>query len=52
LSKAHTAEAFWVVGLVASAGGMNAIRQLLSSLPRSFSAAVVVVQHTSPRVFE
>lgn len=33
----------------ASAGGMTALRILLTSLPRNFSAAVIVVQHVSSR---
>jgi two-component system chemotaxis response regulator CheB len=38
-----------VVGLAASAGGLRALREILSALPRDFPAAVVVVQHISPR---
>jgi two-component system chemotaxis response regulator CheB len=38
-----------VVGLVASAGGLRALREILSALPATFPAALAVVQHTSPR---
>lgn len=37
-----------VVGLAASAGGLNALIQVLSGLPASLPAAVVVVQHLEP----
>jgi two-component system chemotaxis response regulator CheB len=36
---------FELVVLAASAGGLMALRQILSSLPANFSAAIVVVQH-------
>jgi chemotaxis response regulator CheB len=36
---------FDVVALVASAGGLSAVDQVLSQLPENFPAAVVVVQH-------
>jgi two-component system chemotaxis response regulator CheB len=41
--------AFDVVALAASAGGLTALSQVLSSLPEDFPAAVVVVQHLDPR---
>jgi two-component system chemotaxis response regulator CheB len=37
-----------VVGLVASAGGLKALREVLSALPSTVPAALVVVQHLSP----
>ena len=37
-----------VVGLAASAGGLNALIQVISKLPGDFPAAVVVVQHLEP----
>ena len=37
-----------VVGLAASAGGLNALVQVLSNLPGDLPAAVVVVQHLEP----
>jgi two-component system, chemotaxis family, protein-glutamate methylesterase/glutaminase len=39
---------FDVVVIVASAGGLAAIREVLAWLPSSFPASVVVVQHRSP----
>src|SRR5919198_26724 len=38
-----------VVALAASAGGLNALTQVLASLPQAFPAALVVVQHLDPR---
>ena len=40
---------FEVAGIASSAGGLMALRRLLSSLPADFPAAVVVVQHLDPR---
>lgn len=37
-----------VVGIAASAGGIEALRVVLECLPPDFPAAVVVVQHLSP----
>ena len=37
-----------VVGLAASAGGLNALIQVISKLPGDLPAAVVVVQHLEP----
>lgn len=37
--------AFDIVALAASAGGLQALSQVLSSLPASFPAAIVIVQH-------
>ena len=36
------------VALAASAGGVKALLQILSSLPRNFAAPVLIVQHLSP----
>jgi two-component system, chemotaxis family, protein-glutamate methylesterase/glutaminase len=41
--------AFDCVALCASAGGFNALRDVLSGLPGDFPAAIVVVQHLDPR---
>lgn len=38
----------WVVGLVASIGGLDAISQVLVTLPASYPGAIVVLQHTTP----
>lgn len=41
--------AFDVVAMAASAGGLAAIRKVLSRLPADFPAAVLIVQHMGPR---
>jgi two-component system, chemotaxis family, protein-glutamate methylesterase/glutaminase len=41
--------AFEIVALASSAGGLNALAQVLSALPEGFPVAIVVVQHTDPR---
>lgn len=41
--------AFDVVALAASAGGLTAISRILSALPADFPAAIVIVQHLTPR---
>lgn len=41
--------AFDVVGFAASAGGIEALGTVVGSLPADFPAAVVVVQHVSPK---
>ena len=40
---------FDVVALATSAGGLNALTQILAALPADFPAPVVVVQHLDPR---
>jgi two-component system chemotaxis response regulator CheB len=40
---------FEVVALAASAGGLNALTQVLAALPETFPAALVVVQHLDRR---
>lgn len=37
-----------VVAMGSSAGGLNALTQVLRSLPKSFPCSIVVVQHLSP----
>lgn len=37
-----------VVALAPSAGGLNALSQVLSALPPDFPAAVTLVQHLDP----
>lgn len=39
---------FDVVALGASAGGLNALTQVLSALPANFPSSIVVVQHLAP----
>jgi two-component system, chemotaxis family, protein-glutamate methylesterase/glutaminase len=41
--------AFDLVAIAASAGGLNAISEVLSKLPANFPAAIVIVQHLDPR---
>jgi two-component system chemotaxis response regulator CheB len=41
--------AFDVVALATSAGGLNALTQVLAVLPADFPASVAVVQHLDPR---
>jgi two-component system chemotaxis response regulator CheB len=48
-AAASQAAAFDVVALAASAGGLSALSEVLSGLPQSFPAALVVVQHLDPR---
>ena len=38
----------WIVSIAASAGGIQAVRTLLSRLPADFPAAVLIVQHLDP----
>jgi two-component system chemotaxis response regulator CheB len=40
---------FDIVALAASAGGLNALTQVLHALPADFAAGIVVVQHLDPR---
>jgi two-component system, chemotaxis family, protein-glutamate methylesterase/glutaminase len=40
---------FDVVAFAASAGGIQALTRVLSSLPPDFPAAIVIVQHVDPR---
>lgn len=42
----------WVVTMAASAGGIEAIRTVLSALPSNFPAAIVVLQHRTPSAAE
>lgn len=41
--------AFEIVAIAASAGGLNAISEVLTGLPAGFPAALVIVQHLDPR---
>jgi two-component system chemotaxis response regulator CheB len=42
----------WVITIAASAGGLEAIMKVLSTLPRDFPAAIIVVQHRTPSTAE
>jgi two-component system, chemotaxis family, protein-glutamate methylesterase/glutaminase len=37
-----------IVAVVTSAGGLDALSQIVGTLPRSFPAAILIVQHLSP----
>jgi two-component system, chemotaxis family, protein-glutamate methylesterase/glutaminase len=41
--------AYDIVALAASAGGLNAISQILENLPVNFPAAIALVQHLAPQ---
>jgi two-component system chemotaxis response regulator CheB len=41
--------AFDIIALAASAGGLTALSEVLSALPKGFPASIVVVQHLDPR---
>lgn len=41
--------AFEIVAIAASAGGLNAISEVLAGLPADFPAAIAIVQHLDPR---
>jgi len=41
--------AFDVVAIIASAGGLQALSQVIGALPAAFPAAVLVLQHVDPR---
>ncbi len=41
--------AFDIVALAASAGGLNALTEVLSTLPTDFTAAIAIVQHLAPQ---
>ncbi|HEY2932284.1 MAG TPA: chemotaxis protein CheB [Acidobacteriota bacterium] len=45
----HTCGTYDVVAFASSAGGLHALRTVLSQLPGDFPAAVVLVQHLDPR---
>ena len=47
--RAEVADAFELVVVAASAGGVQALTQLVSELPVSFGPPMVVVQHVDPR---
>jgi len=40
---------FDIVALAASAGGLNALSEVLAAIPVDFAAAIVLVQHLDPR---
>jgi two-component system chemotaxis response regulator CheB len=48
-TRRRNAPAFEVVACASSAGGLNALSELIAGLPPDFPAAVVIVQHLDPR---
>ena len=44
-----TTKPFWLIAIAASAGGIKALQTVLSSLPASLPAAVLIVQHRSSK---
>ena len=47
-TMSYSLRSFDVVALGSSAGGLNALTQVLSALPASFPSSIVVVQHLAP----
>jgi two-component system chemotaxis response regulator CheB len=45
----QSADSFQIVAMAASAGGLNALSQVLAAIPADFPAPIVVVQHLDPR---
>ena len=39
---------FYIIGVGASAGGLDAIKQLISQVPEGFPHSFVIIQHLSP----
>jgi two-component system CheB/CheR fusion protein len=48
LAPSGARERFYVVGIGASAGGLEALRELLHTLPAPTGMAFVIVQHLEP----
>src|SRR4051812_37327845 len=44
----HTTPHFPIVGIGASAGGLEACSQLLQALPQDVNFAIIIVQHLAP----
>ncbi|MEM7057916.1 MAG: chemotaxis protein CheB [Pseudomonadota bacterium] len=41
-------DGFYIIGIGASAGGLDAIRQFISQIPADFPHTLVIIQHISP----
>lgn len=41
-------KSFYLIGVGASAGGLDALKQLIAHIPRDFPHSLVVIQHISP----
>src|SRR5690348_2844475 len=48
VDESHESDGFAIVGIGASAGGLEAFSQLLRALPREPGLAIVFVQHLAP----
>jgi two-component system chemotaxis response regulator CheB len=48
-NPSRTRPPFEIIAVATSAGGLKALSQLLSALPRDFAPSIVVVQHLDPR---
>ncbi|MEL7105792.1 MAG: CheR family methyltransferase [Pseudomonadota bacterium] len=48
MSKSASQDAHFIVGIASSAGGLEAISQLLNALPGDIGATYVIAQHMSP----
>jgi len=47
-SRSGTVTVPWLIAIAASAGGIQAVRRILSTLPAELPAAIVIVQHRPP----
>ena len=41
-------QSFYLIGVGASAGGLDAIKQMIGQVPQGFAHSLVIVQHISP----
>lgn len=48
ISKSASQDAHFIIGIASSAGGLEAISQLLNALPSDIGATYVIAQHMSP----
>src|SRR5262245_17983114 len=46
----HRESTPWLIAMVGSAGGIHAIRTILSGLPADLPASIVIVQHRPPHL--
>ena len=47
--KSATEKAFPIIGIGASAGGLEAITKILKKLPDRINMAIVIIQHYDPK---
>lgn len=48
IPRTRTHNTFPIAGIGASAGGLEAITQFITQLPKDFEMAVVIIQHLDP----